>query len=300
MTESINPDDRRTEIALARYTLILPIVRETSRRQRHQMRKNIAATIHDFSPGVRRGVSVTTLYRWEKAYRQGGFDALKPQARHDKECRAISSETLDRAEALKREQPFRSARAIINILQMDTNNPIPETELSERTLRRQLVKRSATTAQLAAEQQPKPYRRFERNAFGDLWQGDALHGPYLPDPAAPDSMPLFSGTKNERSSSSPLSTITPAWFLTLSSTGTSSYPAWKIASSVLSAAMARPWRFTLIEARSTSRNSSIPLALRWGFNVFWLRLTTPKGKGKSNVSLALSAPTFCPNLKLLT
>ncbi|MCP4285329.1 MAG: transposase [Gammaproteobacteria bacterium] len=181
MTETMNPDDRRTEIALARYTLILPIVRETSRRQRHQMRKNIAATIHDFPLGVRRGVSVTTLYRWEKAYRRGGFDALKPQP-----SRAISSKTLDRAEALKREQPFRSARAIINILQMDRENPIPEKRLSERSLRRQLAKRGATTAQLAAEQQPKAYRRFERHAFGDLWQGDALHGPYLPDPADPD------------------------------------------------------------------------------------------------------------------
>jgi transposase InsO family protein len=186
MTENLNPDDRRTEIALARYTLILPLVRETSRRLRHQMRKTIAATIHDFPPGVKRGVSVTTLYRWEKAYRQGGFDALKPRPRRDKACRAISPETLDRAEALKREQPFRSARTIINILQRDRENPIPEKSLAERTLRRQLAKRGATTAQLAAERQPKAYRRFERNAFGDLWQGDALHGPYLPDPANPD------------------------------------------------------------------------------------------------------------------
>jgi putative transposase len=186
MSKNINSDDRRTEIALARYTLILPIVRETCRRQRHQMRQNIAATIHDFPSGMKGKVSVTTLYRWEKAYRQGGFDALKPQVRQDKECRVISPETLDRAEALKREQPFRSARAIINILQMDRENPIPEKSLAERTLRRQLAKRGATTAQLAAEQQPKAYRRFERNAFGDLWQGDALHGPYLPDPANPD------------------------------------------------------------------------------------------------------------------
>jgi putative transposase len=186
MSKNINSDDRRTEIALARYTLILPIVRETCRRQRYQMRQNIAATIHNFPSGMKGKVSVTTLYRWEKAYRQGGFDALKPQVRQDKECRVISPETLDRAEALKREQPFRSARAIINILQMDRENPIPEKSLAERTLRRQLAKRGATTAQLAAEQQPKAYRRFERNAFGDLWQGDALHGPYLPDPANPD------------------------------------------------------------------------------------------------------------------
>lgn len=186
MTETINSDDRRTEVALARYTLILPIVREMCRRRRHQMRKNLASIIHDLPLGVKGRLSVTTLYRWEKAYRQGGFEALKPQVRQDKACRVISSETLDRAEALKREQPFRSARAIINILQMDRENPIPEKSLAERTLRRQLSKRGATTAQLAAEQKPKAYRRFERNAFGDLWQGDALHGPYLPDPADPD------------------------------------------------------------------------------------------------------------------
>ena len=60
MSKNPDSDDRRTKIALARYTLILPIVRESSRRQRHQMRQNIAATRHDFPFGVRRGVSVTT------------------------------------------------------------------------------------------------------------------------------------------------------------------------------------------------------------------------------------------------
>jgi putative transposase len=186
MSKNPDSDDRRTKIALARYTLILPIVRETCRRQRHQMRKRLAATSHDFGAGIKHKVSVTTLYRWEKAYQRGGFEALKPQPRHDKPSRAISPETLDRAEALKREQPFRSARTIIDILQVDRENPVPETDLAERTLRRQLTKRGATTAQLTAEQQPKAYRRFERNAFGDLWQGDALHGPFLPDPADPD------------------------------------------------------------------------------------------------------------------
>ncbi len=38
MSKNINSDERRTEIAPARYTLILPIVRETCRRRRHQMR----------------------------------------------------------------------------------------------------------------------------------------------------------------------------------------------------------------------------------------------------------------------
>ncbi|MCP4542740.1 MAG: helix-turn-helix domain-containing protein, partial [Chloroflexi bacterium] len=244
------------------------------------MRKNLAATIHDFPLGLKGRVSVTTLYRWEKAYRQGGFDELKPQPRRDKPSRVISSETLDRAEALKREQPFRSARAIINILEMDRENPIPEKRLAERTLRRQLAKRNATTAQLTTEQQPKAYRRFERNAFGDLWQGDALHGPYLPDPANPDKKRqtfLFAFIDDH-------TRLVPHaqfyWNEQLPRLEDSVPLFLGIASSVLSAATVRPWRFMLTEGQSTSRNSSIRLAPRWGFSVFWPRPTTPKGRAK--------------------
>ena len=187
MSERSTPQERRTDIALFRYTLILPILREPSARARHQMRKNLAAVVYDIPHSKRRTVSLTTLYRWERLYRAGGFEALKPQPRSDRnQPRAVSTATLDRAEALKREQPFRSARSIAQMLAMDHTNPIPEAKLAPRTLRRQLAKRGATTAQLLTEQRPKPYRRFERSAFGDLWQGDAMHGPWLPDPAQPD------------------------------------------------------------------------------------------------------------------
>ncbi len=69
---------------------------------------------------------------------------------------------------------------------MDQTNPIPEKKRAPRTLRRQLAQRGATTPNLVAQQRPKAYRRFEYSAFGDLWQGDAMHGPYLPDPAQPE------------------------------------------------------------------------------------------------------------------
>jgi putative transposase len=187
MSHQPKAEERRTEIALFRYTLILPILREPSPRARQQMRRNLAAALHDIPHSNRRQVSVTTLRRWQDRYRAGGFDALKPQPRSDRgQPRAVSAETLDRAEALKREQPFRSARSIARILSMDHTNPVPEANLAPRTLRRQLARRGATTAQLLTEQRPKAFRRFERSAFGDLWQGDAMHGPTLPDPARPD------------------------------------------------------------------------------------------------------------------
>ena len=187
MSEQLTPEERRTEIALFRYTLILPLLREPSARARQQMRRNLAAVVYDIPFSKRRRVSITTLRRWESRYRAGGFEALKPQPRSDQgQPRAVSLATLDRAEALKREQPLRSTRSIATILATDTTNPVPEASLAPRTLRRHLAHRGATTPQLLSQQRPKPYRRFERSAFGDLWQGDAMHGPYLPDPAQPD------------------------------------------------------------------------------------------------------------------
>jgi putative transposase len=181
-------EDRHTKIALFRYTLILPLIRgEYPPGGKDKLRHQIASRPYDIPHSSRRSVSTSTLARWERIYQEQGFDGLKPQPRADRGvCRAISSETLDRAETLKREQPLRSSRSIIRILSLDTTNPIPEPRLAPRTLRRQLSRRGATAARLLAEQRPKPYRRFERSHFGDLWQGDAMHGPYLPDPAAPD------------------------------------------------------------------------------------------------------------------
>jgi transposase InsO family protein len=188
MSRSTDPEDRRTEIALFRYTLILPLLRgEYPPHGKAGLRRQIAAGHYDIPYSARHTVSPTTLARWEQLYREGGFEGLKPRSRRDcGQPRAISSETLDRAEALKREQPLRSARSIANILLLDHTQPIPEQTLAPRTLRRQLAQRDATTAQLLAEQRPKPYRRFERSHFGDLWQGDAMHGPKLPDPADPE------------------------------------------------------------------------------------------------------------------
>ena len=178
----------RTEIALFRYTLILPLLRgQYEPRGKDRLRQQIAADHHDIPYSTRRTVSVPTLARWERHYRKDGFEGLKPLLRTDKgKPRSISPETLNRAEALKREQPLRSSRSIVHMLSLDTTQPIPEKSLSSRTLRRQLARRNATTAQLLDKQRPKPYRRFERDHFGDLWQGDAMHGPKLPDPTKPD------------------------------------------------------------------------------------------------------------------
>jgi len=183
-----NSEEKRTEIALFRYTLILPLLRgEYPPGGKEQRRRQIAAQQHDIPCSSRHTISTSTLARWERIYQEKGFEGLKPQPRSDcGQSRVLSLETLDRAEALKREQPLRSARSIIQILSLDQTNPVPEERIAPRTLRRHLTQRGATAAQLLSQQRPKPYRRFERTHFGDLWQGDAMDGPYLPNPAHPN------------------------------------------------------------------------------------------------------------------
>jgi putative transposase len=187
MSDPIDPEERRTDIALFRYALVLPLLRgEYEPGGKGRLREQIAAGYHEIPHSSRRSVSVPTLARWERRYNQDGFEGLKPNPRSDRgQPRTISPETIDRAEALKRQQPHRSSRSIIHALAIDTTQPVPEETIAPRTLRRQLALRGATAAYLLTDQRPQAYRRFERTHFGDLWQGDAMHGPKLPDPANP-------------------------------------------------------------------------------------------------------------------
>ena len=188
MSDPIDRDEQRNEIALFKYTLILPLLRgEYPPGGKGRLREQIAAGRYEIPNSSRTTVSVPTLARWERIYRNEGFAGLKPKPRSDRgQLRALSAETLDRAETLKREQPRRSTRTLVAMLSQDQTNPIPEESISPRTLRRHLALRNATAVQLLHPQRPKPYQRFERNHFGDLWQGDAMHGPRLPNPAKPD------------------------------------------------------------------------------------------------------------------
>jgi transposase len=179
MSKQLNSDDRRTEIALFRYALIFPMLRETSSQIKYQLRNKIADGIYDIPRSRRRTVSITTLYRWEECYRIGGFEALKPQPRSDRgQPRVISTETLDRAEALKWEQPLRSARSIADILAKDSSNPVPEDKLCPRTLRRHLVQRGATTRTIQQNlEQLQQLKNQEGLAESDdIWMLKLLQG----------------------------------------------------------------------------------------------------------------------------
>ena len=102
------------EQALQRYQLIAPLLDESlDNAKRIQMRETVAE---------QNGISPRTLYRYEAAYRKGGFPGLKPQDRETKRSPKLPEnfdELLEQAIQLKREVPKRSVRQIIYILELE-------------------------------------------------------------------------------------------------------------------------------------------------------------------------------------
>jgi putative transposase len=179
-----DPHDLNTDIALFRYGLIAQLVHTPpDPGQQERLLREIASRTYTIPGSTRTHVGVTTLRRYLKTYREQGFDALRPVPRADTGTpRAFPPEVLDRAIALREEQPARTTQTIVDILQRDESLSLPRS-VNVHTLTTHLRQRGKTRRVLA--QTGKTYRRFERDHVNSLWQGDALVGPWLPDPYAP-------------------------------------------------------------------------------------------------------------------
>lgn len=183
-TAHAEEDERNTEIALFRYGLIAPLLfSPLPTGQVERALRQIASQNYTIPYSTRKRIGITTLRRYLKQYRAGGFDALRPQERADKGVpRALAPEVLAKAIALRQEQPDRTTPMLVELLKRD-----PELKLSQplnaHTLTSHLRQKGKTRRILA--QSPRAFHRFEREAPNELWQGDTMVGPWLPDPNQP-------------------------------------------------------------------------------------------------------------------
>lgn len=176
--------DLNTEIALFRYGLIAALIHDPPGPGQQERRlREIAAKTYTIPASTRTRVSVTTLRRYLKLCREGGFDALRPKPRADKgKPRAFPPDLIEKAIALREEQPSRTTRTLVDILQRDPSLDLDE-PINVHTLTTHLRQRGKTRRLL--RQKVETHRRFERPRVNDLWQGDAMFGPWLPDPDRP-------------------------------------------------------------------------------------------------------------------
>lgn len=169
MTEK--EDSRETE-ALRRFQMISPLLDESlDLGKALALRRRIAAEQH---------LSPRTLYRYEKAFREDGFDGLKPAKRVLRAVPQDYQELLQECIQLKREVPLRSVNQIILILEME-GRAAPGV-LKRSTVQRHLERAGFGRAQMKKHLQASrsSSRRYWKPHRMMLVQADIKYGPKLP------------------------------------------------------------------------------------------------------------------------
>ncbi|WP_164821813.1 DDE-type integrase/transposase/recombinase [Paenibacillus koleovorans] len=182
-------DQERQAIANFRYGLIAPIVsRKLEAGEQMALMREIASHVYKATDGGEKRVSLRTLERYVHDYRTGGWEALLPSVRADKlQAREIPKDVLTKAIALKQEQPGRSVRQLIAILELARF--VEPGTLKESTLSKQLRHRGMTRKALLNSSWSE-FRRFEATHRNALWQGDVQHTLHLPHPDKPGKKAL--------------------------------------------------------------------------------------------------------------
>jgi transposase InsO family protein len=161
--------------ALFWCSLLRPLIdSETEPEDTPRVLREIASHEHLFPDGRRRKVSPTTLRRKWRVYQQQGFEALARKPRCDRgQTRRYRPEIIQRAIALKKDQPLRSNETINQFLQQEFGQRLPKA-----TLYRHLQQAGATRVKLGVTS-TKVRCRWTREQTNALWLGDFEEGPYV-------------------------------------------------------------------------------------------------------------------------
>src|SRR5438552_17642622 len=108
-------DSKSEKVALFRYGLIATLVLEKlSRGEMIRRARELAALRYDIPFSERTTISVGTLLKWARLYRNGGLEALGSKPRKDRgQSRVISPQLAQLIERLKRENPHRAGTTLL-------------------------------------------------------------------------------------------------------------------------------------------------------------------------------------------
>jgi transposase InsO family protein len=170
-------DKDRRAIALWRLGVLGPLVSarlEHGDRQEHL--REIAGRAHQMPDGRVVRLSARTIESWYYLHKRGGFEALHPATRADcGQSRAIAPSVAELIVRVKREKPRRSIKRIIRML--ERAKKVEPGELSRSSVHRLLQLAGISIRPVRGPS--KERRSFLAEHAGDLWVGDALHGPLV-------------------------------------------------------------------------------------------------------------------------
>lgn len=167
-------NETREQIALTRYKLISPVLAEPGRVQNAYFRTQ-AAKRHDFPRYGSRQVKVSTFKSWLKAYRERGFEGLKPKNRKDMgRPRKATPLLLDTIRVFCRAYPDITVKKLHE--KIAEENPAGPPSIHYNTLLR--IVKDESLLQFGDKRRDKR-TAFETGHVNCLWMCDFMHGPQV-------------------------------------------------------------------------------------------------------------------------
>jgi putative transposase len=167
--------DRRDDVALFRYGLIADLTHmEPGEAGTYARLKEKASHRYAIPGSHRTEVAAETMRGWLRAWRKGGFDALRPKPRADHgRARAIPQEVTDLLCTIKEDKRELSVRMVIEAARASGEVP-GEMELAPATVHR-LLSRQGLMAKRPEEPTSKDRRHFAFDKANELWMSDVMH-----------------------------------------------------------------------------------------------------------------------------
>lgn len=165
--------------ALFRLSVLGPLVsrEQLARGELQQLIRELAQREYAIPGTRRRHIGEKTIEAWYYAWRREGLDGLAAKPRADRGSSKISPAVQAAVLAAKRENPRRSVRQIVRLL--EAAGTVPSKSLSRSAVHR-LLQQHGLSQLVGSASLPEEKRSFAAEFAGSIWYGDVMHGPRVP------------------------------------------------------------------------------------------------------------------------
>ena len=166
-------------LALFRLSVLGPMVsrERLDRGELQQLIRELAQREYAIPGSERRHIGEKTIQAWYYSWRKQGITGLEPKIRIDRGQSKISPEIQEAILAAKRENPRRSIRQILRLL--EAAGLVASHSLSRSAIHR-LLQQSGLSQLAGSPSLPEEKRSFAAEFAGSVWYGDVMHGPRVP------------------------------------------------------------------------------------------------------------------------
>ena len=174
--EVFEMNDNIDAMALFRLSVLGPLVsrERLGRGELKQLIREIAQREYTIPGSQRCRIGEKSIEAWYYAWRREGIKGLVPKVRADRGQSRIAAPIQEAVLAAKRDNPRRSVRQIVRL--MEAAGTAPQASLSRSAVHR-LLQQSGLSRLAGSASLPEEKRSFAAEFAGSVWYGDVMHGP---------------------------------------------------------------------------------------------------------------------------